>query len=166
MPDGWAGLEASSATVSILESGTDEVPAYLGFWIVQTVNRDPCGVGGGLDPLVGPSVGELSAALASVAGFDTTEPTNITVDDVDGRYVELNGPQTGCTDPELFLTSDGSCRCMDSRVERNRIWILDVDGRRLVINALDTPPSDGITGTPASDLDELQSMFDSIEISR
>jgi hypothetical protein len=123
-------------------------------------------MGGVEDTPVGPTVVDLAAALAGTPGFDATEPTEVTVDGVDGQYLELTGPLAGCTEPELWLTPDGSCRCMESSVERNRIWILEVDGTRLVIDALDVPASEGVAGTSATTLAELESIIDSIKISR
>ena len=166
LPGGWAGLATSGATVSIIQSDAEVDSAFLGFWIVETAHRDPCGMGGVVDSPVGPTVEDLAAALAGAPGFDATEPTAVSVGGVDGQYLELTGPLAGCMEPELFRTPDGSCRCMESRVERNRLWIFDVDGRRLVIDALDIPPSDGVTGTSATDIAELQGIIDSIQISR
>ena len=55
---------------------------------------------------------------------------------------------------------------MNPRVERNRLWILEVDGYRLVIDALDIPASDGVEATSTADLTELQGIIESIQISR
>jgi hypothetical protein len=41
-----------------------------------------------------------------------------------------------------------------------------VDGTRLVVNALDIPASDGVTGTSPAVLVELQEMVDSLQIAR
>jgi hypothetical protein len=168
VPDGWQALAASPSTVSILQSGNGENAAFLGFWIVETAHRDPCDPGGVADTPVGPTAGDLAAALAGSPGFDATGPTAVSVDGVEGEFVELIGPHAGCTDPEpaLWLTPDGSCRCMNPAVERNRLWILEVDGNRLVIDALDIPASEGVEETSIADLAELQGIIDSIEISR
>jgi hypothetical protein len=117
---------------------------------------------------VGPTVAELAAALAGAPGFEATQPTDVSVDGVDGEYVELTGPLPSCveSEPELWLTPDGSCRCMEGVVERNRFWIVEVDGTRLVIDALHRPTSEGTGGTPEADLAELQGIIDSIRISR
>ena len=161
VPGGW-GVLTAGRTVTVLESRE----AYLGFWIAATAERDPCGLGGVADSPVGPTADDLAAALAGAPGFDTTEPIDTSVGGVDGRYVELVGPFPGCTEPTLWQTPDGSCRCMESRVERNRLWIVDVDGTRLVVNALDIPASDGVTGTSPAVLVELQEMVDSLQIAR
>jgi hypothetical protein len=167
VPDGWAALTATGRTVSILDTGEDGA-AYLGFWIVDAAERDPCGLGGVGDTPVGPTVSDLAAALAGAPGFDATGPTAVSVDGIDGEYVELTGPLPGCSAPEveLWRTADGSCRCMEPIAERNRLWILDVDGNRLVIDAVDYAASDGGQGTTAADLEDLEGMIDSIRISR
>ena len=167
VPDDWAALTATGRTVSVLDAGEGGT-AYLGFWIVDTAGRDPCGLGGVADSPVGPTVNDLATALAGAPGFDATGPTDVSVDGIDGEYVELVGPLPGCAEPEveLWRTADGSCRCIDPIAERNRLWILDVDGNRLVIDAVDYPAADGDQGTTAADLEELEGMIDSIQISR
>jgi hypothetical protein len=165
VPDGWEGLETTGPTVAILQADSDAGEAYLGFWIVETAHGDPCNLGVRPDR-VGPTVRDLAEALAGAPGFVAAGPTAVNVDGIAGEFVEITGPNPPCTEPELWLTPDGSCRCMSSSVERNRLWILEVDGNRLVIDALDIPASDGVMGTSAADLEELQAIIDSIQILR
>lgn len=166
VPDGWSGL-ASGATVKVLESDADpEDVAYVSFWIVETASRNPCGLSGGDDAPVGPTADDLAEALAGAPGFETTGPTAGIVDGLQGQFVELTGPQAGCIEPELWTTPDGSCRCMDNRFETNRLWILELDGTRLVIDASQVPTSGGGEGTSPAEIAELQAIIDSIEISR
>ncbi|HET9346297.1 MAG TPA: hypothetical protein VFO05_11415 [Candidatus Limnocylindrales bacterium] len=160
VPDGW-GVLTMGTTVIVLESSE----AYLGLWIAESTDRDPCALGGVDDSPVGPTAGDLAAALAGAPGFETTGPIDASVGGVDGTYIELVGPVAGCTEPTLWLTPDGSCRCMESTVERNRLWIVDVDGTRLVVDALEIPASDGVTGTSAAVIEEIQGMVDSLQIS-
>ena len=159
VPAGWEGIVVGE-TVTVL--GTDG--AYLGFWIVQDAQRDPCGLGGVADIPVGPTIADLAAALAAAPGFETTDPVARDLDGRDSQYVQIVGPLAGCAEPEpeLWRAPDGSCRCMDGTLERNRIWILDVDGTRLAVDALEIPASDGVTGTPPAVLAEIQAMVDSI----
>ena len=165
LPAGWEGLVVSP-TVTVLQKGD----AFLGFWIVDKGNRDPCDQGAGVDGSgVGPTVADLASALTDVKGFYTTPAVGVTVDGIDGQYVELLGPTSACPAPEpvLWRTPDNSCRCMDGNmVERNRIWILDVNGTRLAVNALEIPASEGITGTSAAVLGEIQAMVDSLQLER
>jgi hypothetical protein len=160
VPDGWGALQLAS-TVTVLEAEE----AYLGFWIVQDARRDPCGLGGVGDAPVGPTAADLAAALADAPGFDAPDPVQVTVGGLDAQYVELVGPLAACTEsepePELWLTADGSCRCMESHVERNRLWIIDLDGTRLVVDVLDG----GVTGTSEAALAELQDIIESLQIS-
>ena len=165
VPDGWKGLVTTAPTVAILQADGDAGEAYLGFWIVETGHGDPCNFGVRPDR-VGPTVRDLAEALAGADGFDAAGPTAVNVDGIAGEFVEISGPNDPCSDPELWLTPDGSCRCMGSAVERNRLWILEADGKRLVVDALDIPTSDGVSGTSASDLEELQEIIDSIQILR
>jgi hypothetical protein len=156
VPDGWVADEVGSA-ITIL--GSDQ--AYLGFWIVVEAQRDPCGVGGVDISPVGPTAADLASALAAMPGFDTTGPVDVNIGGVDAEYVELIGPLPGCTDPELWRTPQRDCRCMGSDVERNRLWILDVDGSRLVVDVL----PDGDAPTDSAALAELVAVLASIEIS-
>jgi hypothetical protein len=166
VPDGWSGL-ASGPTVKVLESDADaKVVAYVSFWIVQTASRNPCGLSGGDDAPVGPTADDLAEALVGAPGFETSGPTTEIVDGLEGQYVELTGPQAGCIEPELWTTPDGSCRCMDNRFERNRLWILEVDGSRLVIDASLVPTSGDEEGTSPAEIGELEAIIDSIEIAR
>jgi hypothetical protein len=167
VPQGWSGL-ASGPTVKVIESDAEDAArAYLSFWVVQTAQRDPCGYGGRDDSAVGPSVRDLATALAELPGFDSTPPKSINVDGVDGEYVELIGPPADCVEPELWATPDGSCRCMDSRFEKNRIWMIEVDGTRLAIDASYVPPlGDILMETSAIEIAELTRMVNSIQILR
>ena len=156
VPSGW-GADVIGSNVIVLSSER----AYVGFWIVDEAQRDPCGMGGVDGSPVGPAAADLAMALADLPGFDSTGPVDTTIGSVQGEYVELIGPLPGCTDPELWTTPTGDCRCMESNVERNRLWIVDVNGNRLVVDVLDG----GDAPTDSATLSELEAMIDSIEIS-
>ena len=107
---------------------------------------DPCNYQGLLDPLPGPSVDDLAAALASLPGLDATTPTDVTMDGYEGKQLTLTAPASfeGCT-----LSPEGTFRIWELPLgatlrpwtagERDRMWILDVDGQRLVIQAPEKP---------------------------
>ena len=152
VPDGWTADQLGS-NVIVLSSDL----AYFGLWIVSEAQRDPCGLGGVGDSPVGPTAADLAAALAAAPGFTSTGPVDESIGGLDSQYVEMIGPLAGCTDPELWHTPQGDCRCMDFNVERNRLWILDAAGIRLVVDVID--------GGDAPTLAELETIIDSVQIS-
>jgi hypothetical protein len=158
VPDGW-NADSLGADATILGSEA----AYLGLWIAQDGNRDPCGLGGVGELPVGPTAADLAAALAAAPGFDTTGPVDTSIGGLDGLYVELIGPSAECTEFELW-SSPSSCRCQTggNHTDRNRLWIVDVDGTRLAVNILHGDPTD----IPAAALAELEAIVGSIQISR
>ena len=163
VPDGWGALQLA-ADVTVLSAEE----AFVSFWIVQDAQRDPCGLGGVGDDPVGPTAAELASALASAPGFEAPDPVRVSVGGIDAQYVELVGPLPECAEPEveLWLSPVGSCRCMDSEaedseLERNRLWIVDVDGTRLVVDVQDG----GVTGTSEIALAELEGIIESLQLS-
>ena len=83
-----------------------------------------------------------------------SEPEPVTIDGHQGLYVELTSPRdlSNCMDPGLW---DGRGIYVDGQVDR--VWILDVDGQRLVVNAAHGP-----TSSP-SDIDKLSAMVESLK---
>ena len=140
-------------------------PGAVAFSIFESVYADPCHNDKGLiSPLPGPSVDDLATALASMRGLDVTTPTDVTVAGFHGKQLTLTAPASfaGCT-----LTPDGNFRVWKLPLgatndmtpgERDRVWILDVGGQRLVIDALETPDQ------TAEGKTEVQGILDSIGI--
>ena len=158
VPDGWGALRVGS-TVTVLE--TEE--AFLSFWIVQDAGRDPCSLGGVEDSPVGPTAADLASALADAPGFDAPDPVQMSIGGLDALYTELVGPLAECAEPEpeLWRAPDGSCRCIGGVVGRFRLWIVDVDGTRLVVDVQDG----GATEISEAALAELQAIIESLQIS-
>jgi hypothetical protein len=110
-----------------------------------------------LDPPVGPTVDDLVSAWATVPGLAATAPVDITVDGYAGKQIELTVPdygETECKDSTFGLWQDpGAPETTGSQPNRwaqgpnqhSQLWILDVDGTRVVIEAFsfpDTSPQD------------------------
>jgi len=160
VPDGW-----QSRDVEVIRDSTLSVAFHL----AGNVYSDPCG-GVLMDPPIGPSVDDLAGALAAMPGFDTTAPTQVSVDGVaTGKYLELAvRADAGCPNPGLWADPPDSHNgagpvgppSWGAELPNSRIWILDVDGVRLVVSALS---SDTAT---AADLAELQAVIDSVRIVR
>jgi hypothetical protein len=130
------------------------------------------------DPPVGPSVDDLAAALADLAPFRVTSPTeDASIYGYRGTYLELTVPNlpvegegddrrfTGCIDGNLkswvapFDTEPGDASYgYTGPGYAEEFWILDVEGTRLMIAAERSP------GSPPEDVAEMRAILDSIRI--
>lgn len=102
-------------------------------------------------------------ALASLPGLDVTTPTDITVDGYRGKQLTLMAPDTfdGCTlGREGYVIWQLPLGAMFTMTpgERDQVWILDVDGERLVVDVPELPSS------TAQQRAEVQAILDSIQI--
>ena len=111
-------------------------------WAVGNVFANPCHSNDTLlDPPIDPSVDGLVAGLASQKGHPATTPTDVEVDGYAGTYMEMTVPAgidvADCDHGEFRTWADpygGCCRYLEAG-QRDLLWILDVDGNRLVIDA-------------------------------
>ncbi len=120
-----------------------------------------------VDPPLGPSVDDLVAAFASVPALNATEPTDVTVDGYHGKQIEFTVPdytEDECIDGRFALLQDpgfagqGPNYWAQAPNAHHRLWILDVDGTRLVIGGTYFPD------TSQQDLDDLDTILNSIQI--
>jgi hypothetical protein len=128
-------------------------------WSVRNVYANPCHSNDTLfDPPVGSSVDALVAGLASQKGHPSTAPTDVEVDGYAGKYIEMTVPAgidvADCDHGEFRTWAD---RYLESG-QRDMLWIIDVDGDRLVIDAALGPET-----TPQDRADRTQ-MVESIQI--
>ena len=163
VPTGWEGLMGGPYLVDL---GKPAQPGAVSFQVFDTVYADPCDFSKGpLAPRPGPSVDDLATALVGLPRLGVTAPTDITIDGYRGKQFTLTAPSdlTGCT-----LSPDGNlllwelplgARIGMTRGEVDRVWILDVDGQRLVIVAPEHP---GALNAPSKA--EVQAVLDSIRI--
>ncbi len=136
----------------------------VGFVDVDNVFADPCRARLA-DPPVGQTVDDLVTALADLPG-DATTAIDVTVDGFDGKQIEFTLPDY-TQDPDcvpFFLWRyDNSSGALYPDVwaqgpnQHNRVWILDVDGTRLVIMAWYLPD------TSDEDRAALEEIVNSIE---
>jgi hypothetical protein len=108
-----------------------------------------------LVPPFGPTVDHLVSAWANVPGFDTTSTSDVSVDGYAGKQIEFTVP-----DYNMLDCKGGKRGIWQGSVAHgtepaywaqgpnahHQVWILDVDGTRLVIGASyfpDTSPQDG-----------------------
>jgi hypothetical protein len=129
--------------------------------LVDNVYANPCAPGEGLlDPPLGPSVDDLAQALASQPRTDASPITDVSVGGYSGKYLEytMTGPEAGCEVSALtrFPTVAGPRQAVQH--EHDQVWILDVDGVRLMIDAFSFQ-----RGTKA-EIAELERIVESIQI--
>lgn len=168
VPAGWDALGSLGVVAS--DSTPPELAHGLLFWNVDNLYADPLDpFGGGLEPPVGPAAGDLVDALVGHDGWTTTAPEDVTVAGYDGRRLELTVPVDadflGCsangssTRPFAIWSEPGtgqSWRCMAGPGQTDHIYVLDVEGRRVVITLVGFPDWNGRY------LDELRAMVDSL----
>jgi hypothetical protein len=157
--DGWALVRGPCAETGCTDA--DTTMAVL-FWRVTEVYGESCDwLGTTFDP--GPSVGDLAAALQAVPTRNATEPVPVTVGGAEGVYLEWSVPIDADFDAcdEGFFESwkgdvGGTDRYQQLPGQVDRIWILDVDGQRLVIDAFYLP------ATPEVERQEIDDIIASI----
>jgi hypothetical protein len=161
--EGWVAVSITSVTNLVQHGCRDHSPA---------------------DPPVGPSADDLATALADLAPFRVTSPpTDVTIYGYSGKHLELTVPdmpfefrRTGtlfaeCTGfdwhrrylmswitPLLVARGGYAFYGYTAPGATEELWILDVEGTRLVISAVRSP------GSPRKDLAELRTILDSIRI--
>ena len=133
VPAGWSGLSWFI--------GSDDVT--VGYWVVNEVPTDPCHETGRHDP--GPTVDDLVTALDQQRLTAITGQEPVTVGGYDGTYLEIVAPDidySRCLEGQVWYweTSDNGARHHDGPAGAiERVWVIDVDGQRVVFNGLTTP---------------------------
>ncbi len=132
--------------------------------IFDTVYADPCHFDRGLlEPVPGPTVDDLATALTNLPGLQATKPTDVTVSGYAGKQFTITAPANfnGCTlGPEGYTVWElplGAPYAMFPG-QHDRVWILDVEGQRVVIDAPDFPGE-----TPEAKA-EVQGILDTIRL--
>jgi hypothetical protein len=134
----------------VVDRGADGDPENYGsvsVWTVDAVYRDPCEGTAVRDP--GPGVRDLAMALHAQRRVASSAPTPITFDGHSGLYLEVRFPNDqsrllGCRESayKLWRTDVGDYYRTDQAGTVSRLWILDVDGTRVVLVADTTPRED------------------------
>lgn len=136
----------------------------LAFVVADNLFVDPCNPSRGLrDPAVGPSVEDLSTALATVPNWNVERTSTGTFHGFPGTRVELTSPAdlSACTEAAswlLHVLGDPGVAGAINGSERHDLRILDVDGTRVVIDAISTGESSEAA------LTELRALVDSIAV--
>jgi hypothetical protein len=181
VPDGYTNVDGW-----VVRNGEVHTPHWVAvmFWDVDKVYAHPCHWRDGLiQP--GPTVADLATALADQPLRDATEPVDIVVNGFEGVQLELSVPADmptrryehgddvytdflGCDRDEVVGDRafkswtgvsgswGGSERYQQGPGQVDRLWILDVNGERLVIDATYMP------GADAKDREELWQVMESV----
>ena len=161
VPDGWAAF--GNGVWLAGESNSAPAGAAMGVGRGGWLYSDPCltpalrAANTKPDVAVGPSVDEFANAIADHPLLDATDPAPVTLGGYSGKYVDLQLPAdlTGCEEdyrpyePGIYAQGPG---------HRWHLWILDVDGIRVVVQAMD------YAGTSAQRQAELEAIVQSIQI--
>ena len=143
LPDNgwWSGEEIGS-----LYFRDDPMLGWLRFWNPDRVYSDPCAHT--LKGEIGPSAAELADAMASIPGMRSTGVTDTIVGGFPAKQLQLSATRDmSCVPHDFYLWKvsdpDGSGirrpRLSDSWI---RVWVIDVHGRRLVIDSDAGMPAD------------------------
>jgi hypothetical protein len=155
---GWFSTPAR--TGGFIQRGADNAttPAWMLFWSLVDVYADPCDHTL-VNPRVGPTAADLAAALLTMPGTEATGPTDVTVGGLLAKHVVLTVREDiGCDAEDAYLwAGPGESNRYASQLPTIiRLWIVDVDGERIVIE------SELLAGgTPELDL-EIDQIVDSI----
>ena len=169
VPEGWYDF----AGYFILKYPDTPHPVLgLSVWDVGQVFRDPCHwQGTGFDP--GPSVNALVTALVAQPMRDATKPTDVKLAGYHGRYLEVGVPvdiksstpgefdacdidSDGYRDFQGWLGHGKGNRHEQVPGQTDRLWVLDVKGQRLMVDATYSPD------TSQADRDELERVVQSL----
>lgn len=149
-PDGWNS--SNGAFLHTVDAGDDEQFVAVQFWDVGDIYEHPCQWKGTLiDP--GSSVDELANALAARPMRNASKPVDVTLDGYHGKFLEWSVPADVDFDTcdadggEHFFESwtgsvvrtPGGDRYQQAPGQIDRLWILDVNGARLVVDAFAMP---------------------------
>jgi hypothetical protein len=125
-------------------------------WSVNNAPADVCGPGD-MNPPLGPSVDDLADVLVKQPFTVVHEDTPVTLDGYSGRYLDYTADLKTCLKLTRW-TGDGTIReALDG--EHDRVWILDVEGKRVVIDAFD------FLSVSDADRAALRAVVESVQIS-
>lgn len=109
----------------------------ISFWTVGNVPTDACDSRGTLpEPPIGPTVDDLVAALDDQANTNMSAPVDVVVGGYAGKRVTLLAPDdNNCGTPvTTWIAADGAqTRELSEYNLPDTVWILDVEGQRVVI---------------------------------
>lgn len=109
---------------------------HFGTWTVAEVAAEPCGEAEWVDP--GPTVEDLAEALRALPVWESTRPAARTIGGYEGVVMELNVPAhipAKCQGEPLSWRDHLGGTQGIGRGKTQRLWILDVEGHRVMLIA-------------------------------
>jgi hypothetical protein len=158
--EGWSVWGAVSSAGAGIYKDSPDPPAgkAIVVTIVDEVYVDPCDrTKGTTDP--GPTPNDLATALASQPATQASAISDVTLAGYSGKYVEYtfdSRGEPGCSRLVRWAMSVGPREAISD--EHDKVWILDVDGVRLVIDAA------SFSGASPADHADMQAIVESIQI--
>jgi len=158
VPQGWTSSGAASA--AWISNGTVTTPGaiWMPIWSVKGVASDPCGH---VAAPAAASAKELATAVAGLPGVDVvTPPEDVTVGGRAARHVVIRvRADIGCSPGEFYMWYDvpNDFRWATALDQTNRVWVLDLNGKRFWIEA------ETYKGSSQELETEIQGMIDSIQ---
>ncbi len=156
VPMGWFDLESGRFVDKYPETGKPRPVLGFSIWDVGQVFRDPCHwQGQGFVPA--PGVENLVAALVAQKLRNATTPTDVTLAGYAGKYLEWSVPAdmksstwtsfdalrppipTSIATSYSWLGNGTGDRYEEVPGQVDQLWVLDVNGQRLVADATYSP---------------------------
>lgn len=157
VPEGWAGVSGLNVWLATAKA-TAPSGASVGFGRGSWLHSDPCRTDTALpDVKVGPTVDDFANALADHPNLAVTAPVDVTLAGYPGKYVDLQVPPDISRCPTSYFVWEPGIYAQGPG-QRWHLWILDVDGVRVVVQGTD------YAGTSPQHQAELQEVVDSIRI--
>ena len=164
VPVGWSssGIDCPQCATNAgwISKGAETTPGaiWMPIWGVKGVASDPCGH---VAAPAAASAKELAAAVAGLPGVDVvTPPEDVTVGGRAARHVVIRvRNDIGCAAEQFYMWWDtpGDFRWASAVGQTNRVWVLDLNGRRFWIEA------ETYKGSSQALETEIQGMIDSIQ---
>jgi hypothetical protein len=153
VPAGWEGGEfnVAKAPARELPDGT-----IVMFRQPTSVFADPCAPELSAEP-IGPTVDDLAEALADLPNVTNATQADAAISGFGGQHVSFVVDTTGI-DCVMGIYGQGSFVRAAENGQRQDLWILDVAGARLVIDAATFPE------TSAEDRAEMRAIVDTLLI--
>ena len=138
VPAGYQGREIIIWTHDDLDLAKHQ--GQIVYQAPTRVLNDPCDIDGP-SPRLGPTVEDLAEALIAQKRTTTTQPTPVTLGGYRGLYLEVSLSEGA--DFKTCVASGGALLWEAGDVGRvfefpatDRYWILDIEGRRVVVTAM------------------------------
>jgi hypothetical protein len=142
VPRGWDAWSGGGGIIDPRHRGNWPAGTGIGFYQVVDVYADPCRWEGlNYMPSIGPSAADLATALARQPNRAATSPTDVELGGFNGKMVRLHVPSdVDFSDCSMGDFRRGEFRSWPGRFHQgpgqvDEVWILDVEGERLVIDA-------------------------------